>query len=823
MRTFPFLFTVCLLLIGISCSVNNSQSSKISVNDANGIVVVGGTLISGMEEHPYFELYLNHIFPNNEVRVRNIGWPADDVFGLARSQFGSAQNTQSWKPPSKEEGFGSKVLLEHIEETHPKVLLIGYGPETAYYDSEEEFELFESGYLRLIEDVQEKTEKIILITPPKQELTIGKEETITARNTNLSRTSNFISKIADERKLTLIDLHEELIQEATANKFTTNGVHLNSQGYERMGEILCDKLNLIDTKKVNLELDDGGNIVNNENCSVSDWSQTVNGYRFTLTPDKLSANIKLKSNNPIAIYVNGQIQKKSLDTINTVTLHLDSLQQARLVNTIKEKNRLYRYRLRPLNEAYIYLFRKHEMGHLAYEMDDLLSLVKEKDYEIQQLKQSQSYFVEIETIKPWNPPKTYADDEVPNFIPEPNVEAELAAFRISDEFELNLFAKDPMIANPINVNWDTKGRAWVATSSTYPHIVPGREPNDKIIILEDTDNDGQADKHTVFAENLLVPHSVMPVPGGAYVVATTQLLYLEDTDGDDVADKTHVVFDGFGNADVHHTIHGLRWTPWGDLHFTQSIYINTFVETINGPRVLNGSGIWSFSPETQELEIYSRGLVNPWGEALDEWGQTFATDGAGSSGINYVFPESAHATAVGANSVLNGLNQGTPKNTAAEFIYSNHFPKSWQGSIITNDYRANRTVRYQIQPSNSGYQSEEEETVLTSEHRSYRPVDSKIGPDGALYIVDWYNPIIDHGEVDFHHPVRDKTHGRIWRLSHKGSKKLRIEDLEELSLEELLEKLQSDAQVTRILANRVLVERKVPEASVKSWIAKLNK
>ena len=119
----------------------------------------------------------------------------------------------------------------------------------------------------------------------------------------------------------------------------------------------------------------------------------------------------------------------------------------------------------------------------------------------------------------------------------PNIEEELAAFHVADGFEISLFAADPMIANPINVNWDTKGRAWVATSSTYPHIVPGREPNDKIIILEDTNQDGIADKHTVFAENLLVPHAVMPVPGGAYVTATTELLFLADTDGDDVADE----------------------------------------------------------------------------------------------------------------------------------------------------------------------------------------------------------------------------------------------------------------------------------------------
>ncbi|NIP96301.1 MAG: hypothetical protein GWO24_23860, partial [Akkermansiaceae bacterium] len=103
------------------------------------------------------------------------------------------------------------------------------------------------------------------------------------------------------------------------------------------------------------------------------------------------------------------------------------------------------------------------------------------------------------------------------------------------------------------------------------------------MILEDTDGDGVADQHTVFAEGLTVPHSVMPVEGGAYVCSTTELLFLADHDGDDRADAKRVVFSGFGNADVHHMIHGLRWSPWGDLFFTQSIYINSFVETAHGP------------------------------------------------------------------------------------------------------------------------------------------------------------------------------------------------------------------------------------------------
>lgn len=750
MKTNYCFFLLFISLIFIRCQGSES-TSKLKNADVQRIVLIGGSLISEMEDHGYFERELHLQFPNQEMKIRNIGWPADNVFGKARSQFGSAQNTQSWKPPTAEEGFGSEVLMEHIAETQPTVLFVGYGSEAAYFEKEEDFQLFERGYSNLLDSLEAKKIKLVLIVPPKQEQVFVDNEEIAKRNNRLQKIRDFIETQAQNRNQLLVDLFSELIIEPDKQQFTENGVQLNQSGYEKMSGII----------RHHLEMKEG-------------------------------------------------------------KVQLDSDKNEQLLSLIKEKNRLHRYRLRPLNEAYIYLFRRHEMGHLASEMEDLKNLTAEKERQISAIVKGQNYNPPKETRREWEAPKSYQEHEVPASIPEPNVEEELAAFNIPAGYEISLFAADPMIANPINVNWDTKGRAWVATSSTYPHIVPGREPNDKIIILEDTNKDGVADKHTVFAENLLVPHSVMPVPGGAYVLATTELLFLADIDGDDVADERRVVYDGFGNADVHHTIHGFRWTPWGDLHFTQSIYINSFVDTPYGICVLNGSGTWSFRPETEQLEIFSRGLINPWGEAFNQWGQAFATDGAGGSGINYIFPESAHATAVGASQILSGLNSGTPKNTAAEVIYSRHFPKDWQGSIITNDYRANRTVRYAINSFKSGYQSKEIQTVLHSDHRSYRPVDTKIGTDGALYIVDWYNPIIAHGEVDFHHPARDRLHGRIWKLTKKGTPLLEPINYNQTPASQLLDLLKSPEQFTRLQANRAYVERSEKPELVVEWMNQLN-
>lgn len=818
------IFGLLLLIATLvsACQPTDPDTSLLSPQDRQRIVLLGGSLVAGMEDYGFFERSVLTRYAGESVRLRNIGWPADDVYGLARSQFGSAQNTRSWQPPSAEAGFGSKVLWEQIAATDPTTLIIGYGSEVAFAESEEDFALFTSGYTRLLDYADSLGAKLVLLSPPRQEV-FGGHDNQPRRNEWLGRAAAFIRDQAAAGAHVYIDLHDQLVTTPDRKQYTENGVGLNELGYQRLSELLLTGLGIPTQNDFALQIDENGRILGRRHCQTSDWTPTVHGAGFQLSTDRLRFAGEIVSPNPVAVVVNGVLQPKSPDTLARITLPQDSLLHDRLLATIREKNRLYRYRLQPLNEAYIYLFRRHEMGHLAYEMDELEQLVAEKEQEIERLlARRPTYDIEIELIRPWQPPKDYPEDEVPAFVPEPDIEKELAAFHPAPGYEVSLFAADPMIANPISINWDSRGRAWVATSSTYPHIVPGREPNDRIVILEDTDGDGRADKHTVFAENLLIPHSVMPVAGGAYVTASTELLFLADTDGDDVADSRRVVFDGFGNADVHHMIHGLRWAPWGDLYFTQSIYINSFVETAYGPRVLNGSGIWSFRPETEALDIFSRGLINPWGHAFDEWGQAFATDGAGSSGINYVFPGSAHATAVGAARVLPGLNSGTPKNTAAEVVYSRHFPPEWQGSIVTNDFRANRTVRYRVQPHESGYAAAEIETLLRSDHRSYRPVDTKIGPDGALYIVDWYNPIIDHGEVDFHHPIRDKTHGRVWRLTKTGSPLVTPPRLAEAPTPQLLEQLRAPEQATRLRANRALVERACEPRRVLAWIAGLS-
>lgn len=395
-------------------------------------------------------------------------------------------------------------------------------------------------------------------------------------------------------------------------------------------------------------------------------------------------------------------------------------------------------------------------------------------------------------------PKTLAD------IPDPSTDAEQAGFIIPEGFEINLWASDPMIRKPVQMNWDAQGRLWVVSSTTYPQIKPGDDVVDQVVVLEDTKHAGHADKATVFADGLHIPTAVMPGDGGCYVANSTEILFLKDTNGDGKADTRETILSGFGTEDTHHLIHTFRWTPEGMLSFNQSIYIHSHVETPWGVKHLMGGGVWEFRPETRQLNVFCKGFINPWGREFDRWGQSFVTDGAGSGGINFVFPGAVFATSPGAKRIIDGLNPGQPKQAGLEIIDEPHFPDDWQGTLVTCDFRGNRINRFQLTESGSGYLSKQLPDLIASKHAGFRPIDVRTGPDGALYIADWYNPIIQHGEVDFRDPRRDHVHGRIWRITAKGRPLSENPNWKSMGVSGVLKELESTRRWNRTFAKQQL-------------------
>lgn len=404
---------------------------------------------------------------------------------------------------------------------------------------------------------------------------------------------------------------------------------------------------------------------------------------------------------------------------------------------------------------------------------------------------------------------------------EATAPADRAGLQVADGFEVQLFASDPEIRKPVQINFDARGRMWIVSSPSYPQLSPTDEPNDKVILLEDTDGDGQADKRTVFADGLLLPTGIEVGDGGVYVGQSTEVLHLSDTDGDGRADHRRVVLSGFGTEDTHHMLHTFRWGPGGQLYFGQSVYIHSHVETPRGVRRLNGGGFWAFRPDSMRLKVFVHGMVNSWGIAFDQFGQAFGVDNESNEAVKYFLPGARLRYTPGESHILGGIVQGKPKLCGAEIIGGRHFPEDWQGDLIGCDFRAHRVCRFKLSDDGAGFAATELDPLISTTDIAFRPIDVKLGPDGALYICDWYNPIINHGEVDFRDPRRDKTHGRIWRVVAKNRPLISRPQLAEASIEELLQAQQSSESWTRHFARRILAERSRENVlpKLKKWLA----
>ncbi len=409
-------------------------------------------------------------------------------------------------------------------------------------------------------------------------------------------------------------------------------------------------------------------------------------------------------------------------------------------------------------------------------------------------------------------------------VTDPDPELELKSFQVPEGFQVNLFASDPLLAKPVQMNFDPQGRLWVATSESYPQAKPGEIANDKVILLEDKDGTGKAGAAKVFADHLVIPTGVLPGDGGVYVANSTELVHLSDTDGDGKADKKRVMLSGFGVEDTHHIIHTFRWGPGGQLFFEQSIYIHSAIETPWGLKRLRGGGVWDYRPKSGKLDIFVRGLVNGWGHTFDYWGQSFGTDGAGGEGVNYFLPGAIFTASPEGNRVLKGFNPGSPKYAGAEILSGRHIPDDWQGNLITNDFRANRVCRFEIRDDGAGFSAKQLPDLIKTNDRAFRPIDIKMGPDGAIYIADWYNPIINHGEVDFRDARRDHTHGRIWRVTVKDRPLVERPKLVGQPLKDVVEALKAPEAYTRMQAKRVMAEADPKEVVpvLAAWVKALS-
>lgn len=395
---------------------------------------------------------------------------------------------------------------------------------------------------------------------------------------------------------------------------------------------------------------------------------------------------------------------------------------------------------------------------------------------------------------------------------------------------INLFASEdefPELANPVQMAWDTKGRLWVAVWPNYPGRSPDSRIGDSLLIFEDTNGDGRADKVTNFIDDLNAPTGFQFFQDGVLVIQAPDVWFIRDTNGDGKADWKERVLMGLDSADSHHTANAICIDPGGAIYLSDGVFHRTQIETPTGVVRNNDGGIYRYMPQTAEFETYvSYGFANPHGKVFDRWGNDFITDATGNN--TYFGPAISGfldypAKHPGIKQFWDRPSRPCP---ATGILSSRHFPDEFQGNFLNlNVIGFLGVFRVGVSEESSGLKGETLENIISSTDPNFRPIDISMGPDGAMYLLDWHNPIIGHMQHHLRDPSRDAVHGRIYRITHDGRPLLRAPQIHGAPIPALLELLKEPENGTRQLAKVELGGRNTSEviAATQAWLRGLDR
>ncbi len=509
----------------------------------------------------------------------------------------------------------------------------------------------------------------------------------------------------------------------------------------------------------------------------------------------------------------------------------------KILSAVKQKNWFWQNDYHILNGVHVYGGRYKPYGPQNYpdEVKKTREMMLLRDRLTHAVASGRTSTVSVDDSKthPLPPvPSNYKPSKKngdPNYLYGREAEKSLT---VPNGYKVELFASEkefPNLANPMQMSFDDRGRLWIATMPTYPAYRPGdRLPNDKILIYEDTNNDGRADREIVFADRLHLPIGFEFTTEGVYVSQEPNLVLLRDTDGDDRADVREIVLGGFDTHDTHHAISAYCADPSGAFLMGEGVFLHSNVETAYGPvRAMDG-GFFRYNSTRSHLERTAQlSIPNPWGIAFDDWGQDFFLH-TSSTGISWMLPASSRPT-YGSQSPsspdLAPQGHAVRPTSGLEFVSSRHFPDEIQGDMLLGNTIGFLGVKqHSITDDGTGYKTAFRQDLLQSSDGNFRPVDLEFAPDGSLYVVDWHNVLIGHMQHNARDPLRDHVHGRIYRITYPSRPLVKPAQIEKAPIATLLENLKLPEYRTRYRTRREL--RSLPAGQVlpalKNWVAKLD-
>ncbi|MGL4549748.1 MAG: PVC-type heme-binding CxxCH protein, partial [Gemmataceae bacterium] len=737
------------------------------------VCVIGNTLADRMQHDGWLDTLIHARFPKHDLTFRHLGFSGDEIgLRLRSAHFGTPDQWLAGDAPPPRPVPDADANRFELTNTKADVIFafFGHGESSAGKDG---LPAFKTGLAAWVTSTLGKkyngtsAPRLVLFSPIAHEdhgspdLPDGK-----ANNGRLALYTAAMREVAAANGVAFVDLFAPTLARYAASKtrLTLNGIHLTEEGNRFVAGVIADALFGKKDAPVPAKLHAAVKERNGtwfHRYRVTDGYSTYGERAFlTFAPDKQSN------------YVVGQRELRILDVM---TQNLDKR---------------------------VWAAAKGEAEPAAQPLPD---------------------HVPVKTNKPGELPggrHRFLD-------PDKAIEK----MKVHPDMKVELFASEKdfpgLFVNPVQMSWDAKGRLWVAVWPTYPHWKPGEPMDDKILILEDVNGDGRADKCTVFADKLHCPTGFELYGKGVLVAQCPDLWYLEDTKGTGTADVRKRVLHGLDSADTHHASNSFVLDPGGAVYFQEGTFHHSQFETPYGPNErLANAGVFRYEPRTQKAEVYvSFGFANPHGHIFDRWGRDIVIDGTGAN---------PYDAALFSGRVEFPNKHGRPPTAwsppsrpcpGMEVISSRHFPASMQGNIIVPNVIGFHGL-FQMKPSEDGssLQAVKAEDILSSSDPNFRPSDVKIGPDGAIYFIDWHNPIIGHMQHNLRDPSRDREHGRVYRVSMKNTPPGKSPAIADEPLDRLLKVLEHPEDRVRYRARVELAGRPTKDviAAAAGWLAGLD-
>jgi len=695
----------------------------------------------------------------------------------------------------RSENFGDPN--SHLVHSKASVVICFFGFNESFH-GKKGLEKFKTDMTRLVAETKSQdysgrgAPRIVLISPIAFENTGNPNlPDGTEHNARLEMYTSALASVAKEAGVGFVDLFHptKKLFETRDDQLTLNGAHLNDKGFRELAPILMEGL-------------------------------------FSAKPDSLSSTVK---------------------------------------SLVEDKNFHWWHRYRAVNGYSIYGARGKAGSDGTYNNTDVMERERaildqmtanrdERIWAVAQGKQIPDKVDDSNTLPFINPKTNVGGPDDKNqkagklgSLEYQSAEKQQMQFKLAHGYEINLVASEeqfPELANPVALNFDNKGRLWVSTMASYPHWKPKTPMDDKVLIFEDDDKDGQADRCKVFAGGLHQPTGFEIGRGGVYVAQQPDVLFMQDLDGDDVADTRVRQLVGFDSADSHHGIAAFEWGPDGGLYFQEGTFKFSQVESPYGLTRMHEAGVWRYDPRTEKFGVHSSmAFANPWGHVFDRWGQDFIADASPGNSywaapitgrIDYPLKHPGGSQ----HRRIAKETGGDPKyqfptfykkrirpSAACELVSSRHFPPEAQGNFLLCNVIGERSIlQHRVSEEDSGFVGVEIEPLLSCDDGNFRPIDIQFAPDGSLYIVDWHNALIGHLQHNLREPHRDHSHGRIWRVTYPSRPLIEALKIEDQPLADLLELLKEPEDRTRYRARRELALRDTSDvvAELKKWTASLD-